>query len=113
MRIIKMIDCFYVSGPPARVHYKAINNTLTQKEGNKKMIGRVLAAYNANMVNYADLKKKNVLIPKTSKTPNIFNTENIYRVFNVITIPGKECFFVENRKTGTRKKVKQIFIIAE
>ena len=77
------------------------------------MIGRVLAAYNVTIADYADLNTKNVLIPKTSKTLNIFNTENIYRVFNVITIPGKECFFVENRKTGTRKKVKQIFIIAE
>ena len=77
------------------------------------MKGRVLAAYNVNISDYTDINTKSVLIPKTSKTPNIFNTENIYRVFNVITTPGKECFFVENRKTGTRKKTKQIFIITE
>lgn len=77
------------------------------------MKGRVLAAYNATINDYYDINTKSVLIPKSSKTPNIFNTENIYRVFNIITAPGRECFFVENRKTGTRKKVKQIFIITE
>lgn len=75
--------------------------------------GRILSANNVTIKDYCDLNTKDVLVPKNNKTPNVFDTKNMYRVFNVIVKPGKECFFVENRKTGTRKKVKQIFIIAE